>query len=188
MLVTVIRFFAVTWMAASSINSLPAADAQAGGNNKVDICNIPAGNPDNFKTISVNKNAVDAHLANGDLLGSCSLYCEELCDDSNECTIDECVPGEDECLPESERTTKGCDDSVDCTEDSCDPSTGLCIHTPDDTACSAEYGTPFCVEDLGCVQCRDDNDCDPGCVDNGGSDCVQCLSDGICDFSTGKRA
>lgn len=38
---------------------------------KVDVCHIPPGNPDNAHTISINSNAVDAHLAHGDYLGPC---------------------------------------------------------------------------------------------------------------------
>jgi len=38
---------------------------------KVSICHIPPGNPDNMHTISVGEPAVDAHLAHGDMLGSC---------------------------------------------------------------------------------------------------------------------
>lgn len=44
-------------------------------NQKVTICHIPPGNPDNAHTITVSENALRAHLAHGDLLGDCS------CDD-----------------------------------------------------------------------------------------------------------
>jgi hypothetical protein len=37
----------------------------------VTICHIPSGNPDNAQTISVPQEAVQAHLAHGDSLGSC---------------------------------------------------------------------------------------------------------------------
>lgn len=39
---------------------------------KKDICHIPPGDPDNAHTISINSNAVDAHLAHGDYLGPCN--------------------------------------------------------------------------------------------------------------------
>lgn len=42
------------------------------GNDKVEICHIPPGNPDNKHTIMVSQNAVDAHLAHGDHLGDCN--------------------------------------------------------------------------------------------------------------------
>ncbi len=41
------------------------------GNNKVDICHIPPGNPSNEQSIEVSVNAVKAHLAHGDYLGAC---------------------------------------------------------------------------------------------------------------------
>jgi len=39
---------------------------------KVCLCHIPPGNPDNAHTICVSKNAVAAHLAHGDTLGPCT--------------------------------------------------------------------------------------------------------------------
>jgi hypothetical protein len=42
------------------------------GNDKVKICHIPPGNPDNAHTIRVNENAVDAHLDHGDYKGECN--------------------------------------------------------------------------------------------------------------------
>jgi hypothetical protein len=38
---------------------------------KVDVCHIPPGNPANAHTINVSVNAVPAHLAHGDFLGTC---------------------------------------------------------------------------------------------------------------------
>ena len=46
----------------------PAAQA---GVDKVTICHIPPGNPDNAHTITVGAPAVPAHLAHGDYLGEC---------------------------------------------------------------------------------------------------------------------
>lgn len=40
-------------------------------NNKVDICHVPPGNPNNTQSLSVNVSAVQAHLAHGDSLGTC---------------------------------------------------------------------------------------------------------------------
>jgi len=39
---------------------------------KVIICHIPPGNPDNAHAIEVSINAVDAHLAHGDSIGDCN--------------------------------------------------------------------------------------------------------------------
>jgi hypothetical protein len=47
------------------------ASTQADSQGKVDVCHIPPGNPDNAHTINVSVNAVPAHLAHGDHLGSC---------------------------------------------------------------------------------------------------------------------
>jgi hypothetical protein len=51
--------------------SLGAVASIAVGNDKVDICHIPPGNPDNAHVINVSVNAVPAHLAHGDNLGQC---------------------------------------------------------------------------------------------------------------------
>ncbi len=42
-----------------------------GENEKVTICHIPPGNPENAHTIEVSESAVEAHLAHGDILGEC---------------------------------------------------------------------------------------------------------------------
>lgn len=39
--------------------------------NKVTICHIPPGNPDNAHPITISVNALDAHLAHGDTIGDC---------------------------------------------------------------------------------------------------------------------
>lgn len=41
------------------------------GNNKVTVCHIPPGNPENAHDICINKNAVESHLDHGDYLGPC---------------------------------------------------------------------------------------------------------------------
>ena len=46
-------------------------DYPTGQNGKVDICHHPPGNPDNPQNLSVNVNAVKAHLAHGDSIGDC---------------------------------------------------------------------------------------------------------------------
>jgi hypothetical protein len=38
---------------------------------KVDVCHIPPGNPENAHVINISINALDAHLAHGDVQGSC---------------------------------------------------------------------------------------------------------------------
>ena len=46
-------------------------DGDNGSCQKVDLCHIPPGNPSNAHTINISENAVDAHLAHGDVLGAC---------------------------------------------------------------------------------------------------------------------
>jgi hypothetical protein len=60
------------------LSTIPATYATGGhddddddDNDKVKICHIPPGNPDNAHTIRVNENAVDAHLDHGDYKGEC---------------------------------------------------------------------------------------------------------------------
>jgi hypothetical protein len=68
-------------LAMSWLPTIPATYADGGGgdnggdgNDKVKICHIPPGNPDNAHTISVSENAVDAHLEHGDTLGKCKEH------------------------------------------------------------------------------------------------------------------
>ena len=42
------------------------------GQNKITLCHIPPGNPENAHTITVGESAVIAHIAHGDKLGECS--------------------------------------------------------------------------------------------------------------------
>eukprot|EP00928_Gymnodinium_smaydae_P072470 TRINITY_DN5581_c0_g1_i2.p1 TRINITY_DN5581_c0_g1~~TRINITY_DN5581_c0_g1_i2.p1 ORF type:complete len:427 (-),score=70.22 TRINITY_DN5581_c0_g1_i2:284-1564(-) len=75
-------------VAGSSLISLFTSESAAASNfrginfstekaQKVVMCHFPPGNPDNFHTISVNENAVRAHLAHGDILGPCSKVCND---------------------------------------------------------------------------------------------------------------
>ena len=41
-------------------------------NNKVTICHVPPGNPNNTQTLSVSINSVGAHLTHGDWIGDCN--------------------------------------------------------------------------------------------------------------------
>jgi hypothetical protein len=52
-----------------AFGAVMATHAESQG--KVDICHIPPGNPDNAHVINVSVNAIPAHLAHGDHLGSC---------------------------------------------------------------------------------------------------------------------
>ena len=69
--VTLAASLAVTGSALLIVLTLSSGPTQAG--NKVEICHIPPGNPENFQILNVSQKAVQAHLAHGDILGSCFL-------------------------------------------------------------------------------------------------------------------
>ena len=133
-----------------------------GKSGKVDVCHIDD-EEGTFKTISISKNALDAHLNHGDLEGSCADKdnLNLLCDDSNACTIDN--TGDAECL--SARPPIDCDDVDPFTADSCDPGTG-CVHVDID---ECDLGTDNCLDTETCnnlvpgFECVDNNEC----CDNG---------------------
>jgi len=60
-------------LAVALIVATPATQAQGRGQEKVTICHIPPGNPDNAHEITVGAPAVPAHLAHGDTLGECGV-------------------------------------------------------------------------------------------------------------------
>jgi hypothetical protein len=54
-------------------------DVHCGNNgNKVAVCHIPPGNPDNAHTICISANGVPAHLAHGCVLGACAVPVDSL--------------------------------------------------------------------------------------------------------------
>ena len=118
-----------------------AVAVQAGS--KVQVCHIPPGNPDNFHTITVNENALQAHLGHGDLPGSCSANADALCNDGNACTIDAMNAETETCL--ADHPPVDCNDSNLCTQDSCDPTNG-CQSAPiacdDANACTVDACNP----------------------------------------------
>lgn len=69
--------YGCTASATQSICVIDARDFDKKGNpnGKVLICHIPPGNPANYNTLSISPNAVPAHLAHGDVLGSCGAVC-----------------------------------------------------------------------------------------------------------------
>ena len=153
--------------------SLLAASASAAPAQKVEVCHIPSGNPDNFHTITISENALAAHLAHGDVTGSCNAICDLLCSDNNRCTIDHNGNCEESgCLPPNERPQVNCDDGDICTEDEiCDPIDG-CANEPrpgnscnDGDACT---DGDVCDESGECAGDKIDNcciyvgDCDDG--------------------------
>jgi hypothetical protein len=47
-------------------------------NEKITICHIPPGNPENAHTITINKNALQSHLDHGDYIGPCKSEMPDL--------------------------------------------------------------------------------------------------------------
>lgn len=143
---------------------------------KVDVCHIPPGNPANFHTIRISENALDAHLAHGDVAGACNDACAELCDDGDSCTIDDTGDCEENGCPVvrepvdcsdgnlctadlcdasagcSNPTTVFCTPPDLCTTSTCDPLSGQCVSTPkvcpDGEECDLETGQ--CVPTAHC--------------------------------------
>ena len=50
------------------------APAVFAGAVKVDVCHVPPGDPDNFHTITISQNALEAHLAHGDMKARAMPY------------------------------------------------------------------------------------------------------------------
>ena len=120
--VSVVAFLGGVWPTWTNV-------ARAEGNDKVEICHFPPGNPGNYQTITISASALAAHLAHGDFPGPCFNDCRlfgSVCDDSDACTGDGCNP--DGTCQHSAPTD--CNDSNVCTGDSCDPTTGNCVNAP----------------------------------------------------------
>ncbi len=143
-----------------------AAAAHAGGAAKVNVCHIPPGNPTNWHTITIGENALPAHLAHGDLAGTCEANCETLCSDGNPCTQD-VDPHAAECACLPTHPPVNCDDSNLCTTDSCNPAAGGCVYAPIDCSDGDLCTVDACVPATGqCVStpiaCGDGEICDSG--------------------------
>jgi PKD repeat protein len=55
-----------------SLFSLFVFTGKTDGDDKIIICHIPPGNPDNPQTIVISESALEAHLAHGDTIGPCN--------------------------------------------------------------------------------------------------------------------
>ncbi|MFD2541630.1 hypothetical protein ACFSSB_04800 [Lacinutrix gracilariae] len=65
------KFYLIFSVAFVSILSMSSTTENKALNQKVTICHIPPGNPSNLHKITVSVNALQAHLAHGDLIGAC---------------------------------------------------------------------------------------------------------------------
>jgi hypothetical protein len=81
-----------TSLAAALLIAGGLASPAAAGQQKVQVCHRPPGNPSNYQTITIGAPALPAHLAHGDFAGACLDLCATLCDDGNLCTTDSGVP------------------------------------------------------------------------------------------------
>lgn len=127
--------------------TLFATQAKAAPAPKVEICHIPPGNPANFHTIKVSEKALAAHFDHGDIAGACNAVCATLCDDGNECTIDDTDDCEEQGCPPSPRPPIDCVDGNECTDDRCDSATGCVNETIENAPCE---GVPACTENGRC--------------------------------------
>ncbi len=163
---------------------------------KVKVCHVPPGNPSNFHTITINENALQAHLGHGDLAGECSAHCGQLCDDGNACTIDACDSSghcaathppvncndsnlctTDTCNPATgcSNASRTCADTDLCTVDSCDPLTGDCLFlekscSPGQTCNPANGNCEDAIDECASQPCINGD-----CTDGIGSFTCSCL-------------
>ncbi len=177
-----------------------AGAAAAAPQPKVEICHIPPGNPSNFHTITVSTNALEAHLAHGDLGGACDSVCATICDDGNACTIDDTGDCETAGCPGDVRDPVDCDDGSLCTTDSCDPANG-CSNDPvvcdDPDLCTVSQCAPdtgqcvdspiVCPDGFSCSLdtglCEEDAGPDPECAGQTCSTFTTCNNGGSCGFN-----
>jgi hypothetical protein len=108
------------------------------GNMKVAICHIPPDDPSNFHTIMFSENDKAAHMAHGDLEGSCNENCMTLCPcleaEANDCEEVRCstcnpsaspsdvpskLPSESPSESPSENPSESSDENPKCEEASC---------------------------------------------------------------------
>ena len=164
-----------------------AATAIAGA--KLKVCHLPPDNPENYHTITISENALNAHLAHGDLAGGCFANTEALCDDGNACTVDGMDAETETC--HVEKPPVDCDDGNLCTTDSCDPASG-CQSAPvicdDGNACTVDAcsefdgqctGTPIDCGPLG-VCLPETGQCDGPCAGITCDPIGQCYEAGEC--------
>lgn len=97
-------FVVVAIVTAIGFNIPALVQTASAGNEKVDICHIPPGNPENVNTITVSENAVQSHLDHGDSLGCCTGVGDCPTDPGPACTLEDvfspalCTPADTACL------------------------------------------------------------------------------------------
>ena len=86
-----------------------------GSSEKITICHIPPGDPDNPQTIVISINALDAHLAHGDYEGTCTNVDVDIDSDGVLDGCDNCpdTPNSDQVDTDGDGVGDACDDSSD---------------------------------------------------------------------------
>ena len=96
---------------------------------------------------------------------ACNAVCATVCDDENECTVDDTDDCEQSGCPPFPRAPTDCNDSLGCTDDTCDPASGcgnaaVVCNAPDlctISACAEPEG--FCLDTA--VVCDEGEECNP---------------------------
>jgi hypothetical protein len=134
-----------------------------GDGRKIEICHIPPGCPDNFRTIEVSACAYGAHIGHGDVPGECP-----------ECFLDKhCATGEFCSANGDCHSPDGsCDSDADCVNGQICNGNGQCVDPDGDCSTDADCvngqvcnGNGQCVDPDG--DCSTDADCVNGQVCNG---------------------
>lgn len=119
----------------------------ASTNTKVEVCHLPPGNPNDYHTLTIPSLALKAHLAHGDLEGTCGNYCGLFCNTNDKCFQDNGVfdPGTGRCICSS--APVDCSSPSSClTNTGCDPSEG-CQYSQSPLGAACNYDNNVCTAD-----------------------------------------
>jgi hypothetical protein len=171
--------------------------ALAANEPKVEVCHRPPDNPTNFQTIRIPPDHLQGHLVHGDIEGACNAACAVLCDDGDQCTIDDTgdcetngcptVPAQIDCSDGNACTADACISRLGCahreavtcvppdrcTASVCAPGTGACVTTP--IVCPA--GSTC---DLATGDCKVEGAPDPECAGQSCGNFTTCNAGGSC--------
>jgi len=131
---------------------LPVA---ARGGDKIAICHLPPGNPENSRTISVDAAALTAHLDHGDQIGECGASCAENgvgCTSNDQCCSGNCADGE--CAPACTLDGGVCSSASECCGGLCSDQgfcASQCTLGPELDEPPCEFSLPCCPGSGVCV-------------------------------------
>jgi len=153
----------ISLIAVLVIGMISFDDAFAKNDDKITICHIPPGDPNNPQTIEISEKALQTHIQkHGDTLGPCEALvcvpptCTPSCGENGTCVADDvcvCDTGfyGDLCTIPSCTSNEDCNDGNSCTLDACND-VGQCVAAP----------IPGCIPDDRCLtnsDCNDSNSC-----------------------------